>query len=271
MRYIPLKDHQPDQAWIDKANHLIDALRVAPDSEARKKIIDADANKRVWGELKGWLLSLSHHKCWFSEAKDCFSHWDVEHYRPKKSAKDRDGTEYDCYWWLAFDWTNFRICGNVGNRKKGTFFPLRDGCPRIAPFGDVRLEEPLLLDPADPDDPSLISFDVEGNAIFSPAFTDPWEKERVEYSIERYNLNDYQPLVDKRKIVWNDCWMRIQEYLRELNAYHQSRSMIAHQLSKEKAQQIRKMLHEDQEFSAVARACLLNTGDPRVAGFLRST
>jgi len=78
--------------------------------------------------LKDWLLKFSNGKCWFSEAKDTFSHMDVEHFRPKKSAKDLNGVEREGYWWLTFDWHNYRICGNVGNRKKGTFFPLSPGC-----------------------------------------------------------------------------------------------------------------------------------------------
>ena len=50
---------------------------------------------------------------------------DVEHFRPKLEVKElykeqnREG-----YWWLAFDYHNFRVCGNVGNRKKGGWFPL---------------------------------------------------------------------------------------------------------------------------------------------------
>ena len=36
-------------------------------------------------------LELSHQKCWFSEAKDRFSHLDVEHYRPKMRAKNKGG------------------------------------------------------------------------------------------------------------------------------------------------------------------------------------
>ena len=138
MRHIPLRTEKPNPQWIAKANALLEELKTAPNAAARNKIIDD--NNKVWGELKDWLLDLSHQKCWFSEAKDCFSHWDVEHYRPKKSAKDKDGTEHGGYWWLAFDWQNFRICGNAGNRKKGTFFPLRQGCVRVAPFGDIALK-----------------------------------------------------------------------------------------------------------------------------------
>lgn len=268
MRYIPLRESRPDQAWIDKANVLLEQMRAAPDDDARIKIIND--NSAVWGELKEWLLSLSHQKCWFSEAKDCFSYWDIEHYRPKKSAKDLDGTVHTGYWSLAFDWTNLRICGNVGNRKKGTFFPLRDGCPRVGDGGDIRLEEPLLLDPADPDDPSLITFDSIGNAIKDPEVTDPWETERVSYSVNRLKLNDYPPLVDKRKIVWNECWNLIKEYWFNLNIYNETRSPIAKEQFKEKALQIRSMLQPDKEFSGVARACVESSGDPRLRGLLRT-
>lgn len=120
MRHISLNDHVPDPAWLVKADKLLAQLKAAPDTAARKAIIDA--NDKFWGKLKNWLLELSHEKCWFSESKDCFSHWDVEHYRPKKSAKDIDGTEHEGYWWLAFDWHNYRICGNAGNRKKEPTF-----------------------------------------------------------------------------------------------------------------------------------------------------
>ena len=269
MRYISLRDHVPDdQVWISKANLILQQLQSAPDDETRKQIIDA--NSQVWGELKQWLLSLSYNKCWFSEAKDCFNHWEVEHFRPKKSAKDIDGTEHMGYWWLAFDWSNFRICGNVGNRKKSTFFPLKEGCQRVGPAGDIRLEDPLLLDPADPDDPSLISFDFNGNAILSSGASDDWEKDRVLYSIERYNLNSYSLLVDQRKLIWSECWTLIQQYLSELNEYYANRSPIARQQFKEKSQQIRFMLQGDKEFSSIARACIVNSGDPRILDILRS-
>jgi uncharacterized protein (TIGR02646 family) len=271
MRYIPLKEHdEPDQAWIKKANKVLEDLKAAPDAEARKGIIDA--NKTVWGELKGWLLSLSHGKCWFSEAKDCFSHWDVEHFRPKKSAKDLDGTEHEGYWWLAFEWQNFRICGNAGNRKKGTFFPLREGCVRAScPDFDLRLEDPQLLDPIDGDDPNLLSFNFEGRATPAPGLEDEWDKKRVEYSVERFNL-DFPPLMDKRKTVWNECWRRIQMYREELGKLKLSNGQnpIARNQVKACAKHIREMMREDKELSAVARACVLSTGDRRLMGLLQS-
>ena len=197
MRHIHLHRSSPDPEWSAKADALIEELKAAPNLEARYKIIDD--NSALWRDLKEWLLSLSHQKCWFSEAKDCFNHWDVEHYRPKKRALDDDSTAYEGYWWLAFDWTNYRICGTAGNRKKGSFFPLRNGCNRVDCDGDVRHEVPMLLDPVDEDDPVLLFFNIEGRAIAAPHVTSDWEKQRVEYSVKRCNL-DFPPLWKSAKL-----------------------------------------------------------------------
>lgn len=268
MRHISLAGKAPDADWLKTANNLLAALNAAADRAERNAIIDA--NSAVWGDLKAWLLSISHQKCWFSEAKDCFNHWHVEHFRPKKSAKDADGTEHDGYWWLAFNWTNFRICGSVGNTKKGTYFPLRPTCVRIGPHGDVRLEDPQLLDPSDEDDPNLLSFDVEGKAIVAPGVTDAWEIARVEYSIDRLKL-DFGPLADRRKTVWAECWARITEYLRELTLYHADKqNLVAKAGYREAAGKLRSMIKEDRELSSVARACIISSGDPRVLSVLHS-
>jgi hypothetical protein len=268
MRHIPTAGKAPNAEWLKKANDLLVKLDAAADHAERNAIIDA--NSGVWGELKDWLLDLSHQKCWFSEAKDCFSYWHVEHYRPKKSAKDADGTVHEGYWWLAFNWKNFRVCGSVGNTKKGTFFPLRPKCARVGRKGDIRLEDPQLLDPADEDDPGLLSFDVEGKAIAAPWIKDPWEIARVEYSIDRLKL-DFGPLADKRKTVWAECWARIAEYLDELTRYHEDKqNPLAKAGYRRAAGELRSMIREDRELSSVARACIIFSGDPRVLSVLRS-
>ena len=268
MRYIPLHDRTPDADWQAKAVAVIDELKNTPNAEARHKIIDD--NSAIWRELKEWLLALSHGKCWFSEAKDCFSHFEVDHYRPKKSAKELDGRAVEGYWWLAFDWQNLRVCGNAGNRKKGTYFPLRTGCPRCGPFGELRYEDPQLLDPASPSDPELLSFNIEGHALPAPEVSAAWEKARAEYSVERYNL-DFPPLMDKRKTVWAECWDRIRHYRGELECYNADPSnQIAREGLKQAAKRIREMMHEERELSSVARACVISSGDPRVLRLLQT-
>ncbi|MCA6243613.1 MAG: hypothetical protein IM671_00650 [Phenylobacterium sp.] len=268
MRQIRTKGTQPDEAWLEKAAKLLDKLDKAADKAERDKVIDDNA--KLWGDLKKWLLELSHQKCWFSEAKDGFSHFHVEHFRPKKGAKDLDGTVHDAYWWLAFEWTNFRVCGSVGNSKKGIFFPLRDGSARAGPGGDLRFEDAMLLDPMDSHDASLLSFNVEGDAIVAPGVTDDWEVQRVEYSIERMNLT-FGPLSAKRKAVWANCWAAIEEYLNELALYHQDKAnVIAKSSFKNAMGKLVTMIGEAEEFSSVARACILATGDPRVMSVLQA-
>ena len=79
MRYIRLRESggpkdangNVNQAWLDNAQNLLDQISAAPDHAARCAIIDA--NEDFWRELRDWLLSLSHEKCWYSEARDVFS------------------------------------------------------------------------------------------------------------------------------------------------------------------------------------------------------
>lgn len=120
--WMPWTQAQWD-AWLATSKQLIErlaALEAAGGREERNVLIDK--NKPHWDALKPWLLALSGGKCWFSEVRELYSHYDVEHFRPKKAAKALNGVNRDGYWWLAFDYMNLRLCGNVGNRKKGAGF-----------------------------------------------------------------------------------------------------------------------------------------------------
>lgn len=89
MRHISFEGAAVDPEWLAAAGALLVKLDAAAGAAERAEIIDG--NSALWGSLKPWLLEISHQKCWFSEAKDCFSHWDVEHYRPK--SRQRISTE----------------------------------------------------------------------------------------------------------------------------------------------------------------------------------
>ena len=113
-------------AWLAESERLVGELaklNAAGKIKERNELVDKRSDH--WGKLKPWLLALSGGKCWFTEARDIASHLDVEHFRPKKATRNIKGPERDGYWWLAFDYTNFRIAGTVPNRKKGAWFPLR--------------------------------------------------------------------------------------------------------------------------------------------------
>ena len=116
--WSPWSQEKWDQ-WLSVSEyHKSQMQELHSDSKIKERNEYIDSNSAHWGELKEWLKVLSKGKCWFSEVRELYSHYDVEHFRPKKEAKNLDKTIRDGYWWLAFDYTNYRLCGNVGNRKK---------------------------------------------------------------------------------------------------------------------------------------------------------
>jgi len=255
--HIKYRGEKPSPEWLEKARRLTERLNAATGEEERNRIIDE--NSHVWGELKAWLLDLSHNKCWFSEANDSYSYWHVEHFRPKKSAKDLAGGKREGYWWLAFDWKNFRICGSVGNTKKGTFFPLFPGS-QIATSNARHLVQDeifFLLDPTREGDPEHLSYNEDGAAIPMPGM-DNWPKERATKSIEHYNLNDYEPIREARKKRWSICREIIQQACDALVAdppttTNQERLRAAFE-------NLQKMLNPEEPFTAVVRECLNASG-----------
>ena len=94
MRFIDLDDFNPDPNWVVRADSVTNQLLAAANINDVHQIIDS--NEALWGELKDALLSLSHDKCWYSEAKDKYSYLHVDHFRPKKAAFGIDKVDYGC-------------------------------------------------------------------------------------------------------------------------------------------------------------------------------
>jgi uncharacterized protein (TIGR02646 family) len=106
------------------------------------------------------LLSCQSKKCCYCEKKSEHVH-EVEHYRPKKSVRQSAGDplEYPGYYWLAYDWDNLLTACRHCNGRKGTLFPLSDPEQRVrSHHGDVGIEDPLLIHPAEEDPAEHISF-----------------------------------------------------------------------------------------------------------------
>jgi len=271
------------KAWIEKSDRLLEKMKNLNDeaeqmeANGNKKDAKEKRNERNdvitkngshWGKLKDWLLALSFGKCWFSESKDVFSHWDVEHFRPKKEAKDDERFDTkgkaitrDGYWWLAFDYTNFRICGNVGNRKKGGWFPLKSGS--LCSSFDSQCEEsetPYLLDPTDPSDIDLIAYDEEGNVVAREDASE-WEKERVEVSVKRLKLNEHEAITEARRIVWQRVSREIEGYLTAKQKSAKGNNPAAKEKIKRHIRSIREMLHCEAPFSSVAHWCICFRND----------
>ena len=152
----------------------------------------------VWSNAKDALAFVSFDKCWYCECKQERSDLHVDHFRPKgrvSGEKDQDG-----YWWLAFDWRNFRLactfCNCVRTDSetdesggKGNKFPIFDAPPRMRRLFD-QSDRTKLLDP-------VIRLDVEKltftrNGLPAPVAIDEMSEDwkRVEETIEVFHLRE---------------------------------------------------------------------------------
>lgn len=247
-------------AWLVKSTGLVAALtKLHTDGNIVGRNLLIDANSAHWGKLKPWLLTLSNGKCWFTEARDIASHLDVEHFRPKKAARNSKGPERDGYWWLAFDYMNFRIAGTVPNRKKGAWFPLRSGSPCSSHLRRCEGDEvPHFLDPTNAYDVTLLSFDEEGKAVPRPGTTRD-EKLRVFRTIERLKLTEHRALAEERRKVWQRVTKHINDYKRALSEARYSAA--ARERAKAAAREIACLARPEMELSAVAKWCVLLRND----------
>lgn len=160
---------------------------------------------------------------------------------------------------------NFRACGNVGNRKKGGWFPLKAGslCSSyVEPCEES--ESRYLLDPIDDYDVSLIAFDEEGKVIPMPG-TSSWEQERVQETVKRLKLNDHVPLAEARRKVWQKVDGLIEDFLAAKARCGGGNNPAAKAKLAEVRSRIREMTSSTAELSAVARWCLLFRNDPQLS------
>ena len=263
--WMPWTQAQWD-AWLATSKQLVAslaALEANGGRDERNALIDK--NKPHWDALKPWLLALSGGKCWFSEVRELYSHYDVEHFRPKKAAKALNGVERDGYWWLAFDYMNFRLCGNVGNRKKGGWFPLKQGS-LCSTYGEPceESESRYLLDPIDDDDVSLIAFDEEGKVIPVPGAS-AWEQERVNVTVQRLKLNEHVPLAEERRKVWQKVDMLIEDFFAAKAKCSMGNNPEAKAKLLEVRSRVREMTQRSAELSAVARWCIQVRNEPQLS------
>ncbi len=242
----------PPADWVAKADAVTTRLRAAANEAERAKIIKA--NGKLWGDkrIRKWLLQQFNNKCWYTEAYDSVSSIHVDHYRPKGRTKDLGGNECEGYWWLAFEWKNYRICGQLVNVKKLDVFPIVEGARANATDPvSLELEAPLLIDPVT-DQARLITYERDEDACIavpSAGATKP-DEYRAEQTIAILGLNLRGGLNRKRAEYWDCCRRAIDDYGVD---GPQALRLVYQTLALKK---LKKMVDYDAEFSSVSEACI---------------
>ena len=193
MRYIDLSliDENDDEIreWEKRAKRRLRTLSKKVNHKERKEYL---SKANIWNELKPKLIIIYGNKCWYSECDLTGSYGDIDHFRPKSSSKDMnyDTILKEGYWWLAYDYHNYRLSCEKCNRPygeggKSDLFPLKPGTtPTTFPRSD---DIPLLLDPCVLSDTQLIDCDETGAIICLSE--DDYENNRVRISKKVYNWN----------------------------------------------------------------------------------
>ncbi|MFV0305592.1 MAG: hypothetical protein ACK5IC_08960 [Moheibacter sp.] len=227
MRYIDISDFEVTfnrlnadttfKDWLDVANQHLENIKTL-DTKGRS---DYWSKNNHWKALYSTLSELSGHKCWYSESPENSSEWEIEHYRPKAQSKDESGVVIrdDGYWWLSFHWKNFRLAGSLVNKLrkdrfengtevygKGNYFPLNQDSLIAQPDDFIcNCESPLLIDPVNPNDVTLISFDSNGDVY--PTYSaeeNLINNTKAILSIKFYGL-DHTPIQRSRNKIWQKC------------------------------------------------------------------
>jgi uncharacterized protein (TIGR02646 family) len=262
MRYIRLEKIERDISsdWLRRARDALDQVKATPEAERAKAV---NAHDALWQNLKELLRSASYGKCWYCESKDDRSDNAVDHFRPKNRVAECTDPGHRGYWWLAFDWRNYRfsctLCNSHRKSPEGAggkqdHFPLwREEKRAKSPDDLLDYEQPMLLDPTCAKDVREITFDDDGRAV--PKRTkeeNRYSFERASRTIETYHLNHYL-IVERRA----ELMRKIRQYLNDADKFFKKQD--GGDISAEAAFECRladiyNAANEEAEYSAAVRA-----------------
>ncbi|HEX7331392.1 MAG TPA: hypothetical protein VF290_07825 [Pyrinomonadaceae bacterium] len=164
----------------------------------------------LWSYAGHHVKSIMHEKCWYCETKEVRSDMPVDHFRPKNSVAECP--THPGYWWLAFHWENYRYSCTFCNSRRvdvenQTAGGKQDHFPIIQPpawagdpDADWQAERPVLLDPTNLDDVSLLTYHENGYPRETCQDETADEHLRARQSIYFYHL-DHIKAVRARKIL----------------------------------------------------------------------
>ena len=256
MRYIDLENNPPADDWIQRADNLTQQLIDAGSENERNRIIDD--NQDIWGELKDHLRGLSGNKCWYSESKNDSAHCHVDHFRPKKRAIDENGDDQGGYWWLAFNWLNYRYSAPVENIRKRDYFQVNANKAKT-PNDAIEDEDIRFLDPTDIEDPDKLAYTNEG--LVTPKNSDKTNRSYIqaEYTIRRMNLNK-QEMKDSRKDKYFKTILLIQQTDRLMLQQARNFSPARKQTLNGKLKELLELASSKSEYSSAVRYCMKSSG-----------
>lgn len=260
---IPREVPQEIENWKARALEITRDILIAATLEEKHILIARYKDHWRNDDLIKFLSDISFEKCWYTETKFGGDYQEVEHFRPKKGTKNLDGSGHENhtgYYWLAFELSNYRLCKSRPNRKKGTFFPIvNERCRASIASEPWQDEIPFFLDPLKSSDVLLLSFDDTGKPVPEDLIGDD-DLLRVNFTIEKYYL-DERVLNTRRQQKWQTVRELYNSYLNALKDANTSKSIAQRQYAESELRKLQALLTRDAEFSSVAKASLLKTGD----------
>ncbi len=200
MIYVKRDLTKVDEKVLAAAAAATAALDAITDEAARGAFIKA--NSGVWTAFRPALLEMSHRKCWYSEAFEAVSRYDVDHFRPKGIAKISQTESNKGYSWLAFDPNNYVLAGtlcNQANREytdmtvgKANWFPLYDTTKAATLAArDISGETPILLDPTVKESADLLEFNEAGEVHPNSSLELDYQKQ-IDWAIDLLGIRQSQ-------------------------------------------------------------------------------
>lgn len=263
----PTDTRRTTEEWKKDLCEAEAALRNPPPGKTRSWVIDHYGS--LWSNVKDRYRDLNHGKCWYCDTRVDLG--EIDHYRPKN--KVEENKSHSGYWWLAFEWRNWRYACERCNKKltdpitgivkgKGTRFPLVDGETyrvsdesEYASYEDLLDEDPLLLDPTRPGDALLLTFTRDG--LPKPVTDDQqsWEFRRADTSISVYHL-DHSILQRKRREIYLKIHKRVHDVHRYWKKWKEERDSSARDFYQQAMSELIEMITQEKEYVATARAYL---------------
>ena len=212
MQFIDLERLEPHVRDLlpplEEAHHRVMAEQ---DPVRRRALIER--YRRHWVALRDAFEVFSNGKCWYVDCRNPGINNEIDHYRPKLGV--REDPTHPGYYWLAFDWRNFRLSCHRANclsrnpeapitGGKADHFPILNPTERArTPNDDIASEQPALLDPTDPIDPTLLWFRPNGEVALSPSLNHDLTV-RKRFELTRLHLHlDWPRFREERVVLYN--------------------------------------------------------------------